>query len=103
MRKILLALLSFWLASSSAAFPVTDQQCMSDCLGKGYLYGLCQSRCSYDPSPQPAPQQQPYIVPINPTPPKVWQYTPPQTDFKCVKDCKDLGYKDDFCLTRCSH
>lgn len=25
----------------------TDQQCMSDCLKKGSLYGYCKKECSY--------------------------------------------------------
>jgi len=34
---------------------------------------------------------------------QVRPYQPPQTDFRCVKECRDLGYEDKFCLTRCSH
>jgi hypothetical protein len=69
----------------------TDYHCLSDCTSHGYLYALCQSKCSF-PDPV-APQQQ----------------RPPQgfvqhgTDYQCISKCTNQGYQYALCQNRCSY
>lgn len=68
----------------------TDYKCVGDCTQAGYLYSLCQSKCSY-PDQMPNPY----------TPPA---YTQPHgTDFQCVNNCTQQGYQYAYCHAKCSY
>lgn len=66
----------------------TDYQCVNDCTAKGYQYGYCNSKCSFNDQPQ---VYQPAQI-----------QTIKQIDYACVNDCTKKGYQYQFCTSRCS-
>jgi hypothetical protein len=79
---ILASVLPFVSTSSPA---VTDYQCLNDCTAAGYMYQLCQSRCSYEPSPN-------YGEPSS-----------NRTDYQCLNDCTAKGHQYAYCKQACAY
>ena len=77
-----IALLFVLSLISGAAFALTDYQCVNDCMQRGYLYGYCQSACSYTIGPPPVSRQ---------------------TDWQCMSDCQSKGYLYQYCQSICSY
>jgi len=74
---------------SIEALAGTDYNCVSDCTGKGYLYSLCQNKCSYPDSPSSNNSN---------------SFSQPKgTDYQCVNDCTAKGYMYNYCKSRCSY
>ncbi len=71
-------------AFSVSSYALTDYQCVTDCVGEGNMYGLCQRRCSDNSFEQ---QQQQFKV----------------TDFRCMQDCQKRGYMYALCSQKCSY
>jgi hypothetical protein len=74
-----------------AIFPIvvhagTDFSCVNDCTAKGYMYGLCQQRCSFGSNDST------FELP-----------KPKQTDFQCVNQCTSQGMMYQLCQERCSY
>lgn len=75
----LIIMLSFSTIISTQAFAATDFQCLNDCTRQGYMYGFCQSKCSYNNSPSI------------------------RVDFQCVNNCTSKGYMYSYCQHACSY
>jgi len=81
---------------ATVALASTDYQCVNDCTQNGYMYQLCQAKCSYNDST--SAQLQPSISLQAETP-----YQQTQTDYQCVNDCTNAGYMYGLCKKRCSY
>ncbi len=77
--KYLFLLITIAIASAfySPVHAYTDFKCESDCVAKGYDWGLCNSRCSYEVEPAP-----------------VVYIPPPLTTAQKIYDCID------YCTTK---
>jgi len=81
LSKPLLAI-TIIFSTTGNALQSSDYQCVSDCTSRGYMYQLCQSKCSYDS----AGVQQ-----------------PASTDYNCVNDCTSKGQMYQYCQEKCSY
>lgn len=86
------------LLCSLQSFATTDFGCVNRCTQAGNLYGLCQSRCSYNTGGgvdtsmyQQGYQYQPQAQPVK------------QTDWGCVNRCTSNGNQWGLCKSQCSY
>ena len=79
MKKLILAVS---ILISTNALAATDYTCVSNCTSSGYMYGYCQSKCSYNTNTFG---------------------TQKRTDYSCVNNCTSKGYLYGYCKSQCSY
>lgn len=88
------------LAGSSAVLArQTDYTCMRDCQNAGYLYGFCQSQCSFDTGVDNNSLMGGSGGGILPD----TRSRPSRTDYNCMSDCQGMGYQYRYCKDLCSY
>lgn len=96
-RTLLLSMVA--LGANGAIAQQTDYTCMRNCQDAGYLYGFCQSQCSFDTGNDNNNLMGGSgggILPDSRT-------KSSRTDYGCMSDCRDMGYQYGYCKQLCEY
>lgn len=111
MKRIALTLVL--LAFSVVTNAGTDYQCLTNCTSKGYVYQLCNERCSYDNNRDSARTRLDPSIPMGIKSPQLIQQEVLQNQLlqlqiqvqqqkqQCIENCTSQGNDYGLCRQQC--